>query len=59
MVLMATDRPWMVGAGNHEIEQQPGTSDLYVAFENRYRMPWVSQSAEPLVEASYASRAVI
>lgn len=31
----------MVGPGNHEVEQQPGTKELYVPFEHRYRMPWV------------------
>ncbi len=33
-------KPWMVGPGNHEIEFAEG-SNPYLAFESRYRMPWV------------------
>jgi len=42
---LASYTPWMVCAGNHEIEFN-GTdySNLFTAFENRYRMPYVKQS---------------
>jgi hypothetical protein len=39
---LASYTPWMVGPGNHEIEFN-GTDyvNLFTAFENRYRMPYV------------------
>jgi hypothetical protein len=37
----------MVGPGNHEVEQQPGTKELYVPYEHRYRMPWVRSTCTP------------
>jgi len=39
---LASHKPWMVCPGNHEIEFN-GTDymNLYTAFENRYRMPYV------------------
>jgi len=39
--VLAKERPWMVGPGNHEIEY---TSDggAFVAFEERYKMPAVA-----------------
>jgi len=39
---LASARPWMVGPGNHEIEMPKATSsgsELYTAFEARYKMP--------------------
>ncbi len=40
---LAATIPWMVGPGNHEIEWYPGSgpSDLFKAFEARYKMPEV------------------
>lgn len=35
---LAKERPWMVGPGNHEIEQNSDGS-TFTAFEHRYRMP--------------------
>lgn len=37
----------MVGPGNHEVEQQPGSKELYVPYEHRYRMPWVRSTGPP------------
>jgi len=39
---LASHKPWMVCPGNHEIEFN-GTDymNLYTAFENRYRMPYI------------------
>ena len=37
---LASRLPWMVGPGNHEIELTEGGS-LYLAFEERYKMPAV------------------
>jgi hypothetical protein len=39
---IASYKPWMVCPGNHEIEFN-GTdyTNLYTAFENRYRMPYI------------------
>lgn len=35
--------PWMVGTGNHEIEYTIG-GKLYVAFEERYKMPQIKNA---------------
>jgi len=47
--------PWMVCAGNHEIEFN-GTdyNNLYTAFENRYKMPYVqpAQFGDILIKSS-------
>jgi len=38
--VLGSARPWMVGSGNHEIEQMPDYSAQYfLAYEKRYRMP--------------------
>lgn len=40
--IVGSQRPWMVGAGNHEIEQVPdGNAPFFLAFEQRYKMPAV------------------
>lgn len=36
--VLARERPWMVGPGNHEIEFNNDGS-IYLAFEERYKMP--------------------
>jgi acid phosphatase type 7 len=35
---LAATRPWMVGSGNHEIEQS-SPNELYTSFEARFKMP--------------------
>lgn len=35
--VLSSKRPWMVGAGNHEIEAN-NNNDYFLAFEKRYRM---------------------
>lgn len=36
---LSQNLPWMVCAGNHEIEYYPDDHRLFLAFETRYRMP--------------------
>lgn len=33
--------PLMVCPGNHDIDKQDDGNDLFLAYENRFRMPWV------------------
>lgn len=33
--------PWAVGPGNHEIEYYDNTTQVYLSFESRYRMPQI------------------
>lgn len=52
---VAKNIPWMVGAGNHEIEfNSTDKKKLYTAFESRYRMPFVSKAefGDILIESS-------
>lgn len=39
--VLSSERPWMVGVGNHEIEIQPKDNKAFTAYESRFRMPWV------------------
>ena len=39
--LIASRKPLMVGAGNHEIEIQQKAGKAFTSFESRYRMPQV------------------
>ncbi|CAN0551303.1 unnamed protein product, partial [Ectocarpus sp. 12 AP-2014] len=36
---VASHVPWMVAAGNHEIEAGSTTSGPFAAFQHRFRMP--------------------
>lgn len=37
--VLSNQRPWMVGPGNHEIEYNANDGNVYLAFEDRYKMP--------------------
>jgi len=38
---LSSQRAWMCGSGNHEIEYNKNDDRLYLAFEERYKMPQV------------------
>lgn len=49
---VASRLPWMVAAGNHEIEAGATNGTPFVAYEHRFRMP----AAKPSVQANECGR---